>query len=265
MSPPRPSVRGGRAGSPCTNQPAQPARSCAVSPGSAVWGRQWRQRGCGGWAERPDRRAGRGREAEPPRPIGHRPPPLARPPPAAAAALRSWQQPSEPAAGSQRRAAQRPQTEALPLCTGVSRRCTGVSVVPAVGPVRSVPSPPALSTRTPCWSPAGGPRAAATPTRSPKRLPLRGFCQPRRSRESGSVGVDRYNRPGAQWRKSRSSSASTLGPQPCRCVMIGRPRRGDVLDREFGQSAVDATKSSVTGRLRGRILCTNVQGCCVGV
>ena len=43
------------------------------------------------------------------------------------------------------------------------------------------------------------------------------------------MGVDRYNRPGAQWRKSRSSSASTLGPQPCRCVMIGR--RGDMSSR----------------------------------
>ena len=54
-------------------------------------------------------------------------------------------------------------TRSQPLCTGVSRRCMGVSAVPAVGPVRSVPSPPALSTRTPRWSPAGGPPRSSHP------------------------------------------------------------------------------------------------------
>ena len=221
--------------------------------------------GLWGWAERPDRRAGRGREAEPPRPIGHRPPPLARPPPAGAAALRSWQQPSEPAAGSQRRAAQRPQTEALPLCTGVSRRCTGVSVVPAVGPVRSVPSPPALSTRTPRWSPAGGPPCSSHPHEVTETAAVTRFL-PTTTQPGVRIGGGRPVQParGAvaqEPEQQRQHSGPATLP-----LRDDRPARR--CPREFGQSAVDATKSSVTGvtgRLRGRILCTNVQGCCVGV
>jgi len=202
----------------------------------------------GGGAERPDRRAGRGREAEPPRPIGHRPPPLARPPPAAAAALRSWQQPSEPAAGSQRRAAQRPQTEALPLCTGVSRRCTGVSVVPAVGPVRSVPSPPALSTRTPRWSPARPPAQQpphheVTETAAVTRF-LPTTKQPGVRIGGGGPGQPARGAAAQEPEQQRQHSGPATLPLRDR-------RRGDPCPREFGQSAVGCSKvvgyGSVTG------------------
>jgi len=162
--------------------------------------------------------------------------------------LRSWQQPSEPAAGSQP-AAERLSARKRRRCRCARASRAGwahVSAVPAVGPMGSVPSPPALSTRTPRWSSARPPTLpAATPPRG-----HRNGCRYAVSANHDAAGSqDRRGWAGTTGRReSWSSSANTLDSGPAT-----RPRRDDRRRRDDA-SVIAMRVWTVGGRGQSRRL-----------